>query len=105
MTNTVANTHCISTLYFLLCCHHQHHHDQRHPHTVFTHIYPLKVAVGLRWGNHSIICVDDGNYVHAQKLLQCAVQVLPLLVIVEIQICHKDLTEDGVEGRDLRKAS
>lgn len=72
------------------------------PHAICTHIYPLQVAVGLRRGNHSIISVDDGHDVHAQQLLQCAVQVLPLVVIVEIQICHQDLTaQEGRQRREL----
>ena len=62
-----------------------------------THIYPLQVTVGLRRRHHSIVGVDDGHDVHAQQLLQGAVQVLPLLVIVEIQICHEDLTEEEDE--------
>lgn len=71
------------------------------PHAICTHIYPLQVAVGLWRGHHSIISVDDGHDVHAQQLLQCAVQVLPLVVIVEIQICHKDLTTQEGRQREL----
>lgn len=71
------------------------------PNAICTHIYPLQVAVGLRRGHHSIISVDDGHDVHAQQLLQCAVQVLPLVVIVEIQICHKDLTTQEGRRREL----
>lgn len=54
-------------------CHRYHHHHQLRPHATCTHIYPLQVAVGLRWGHHSVVGVDDGYDVHAQQLLQCAV--------------------------------
>ncbi len=103
------NSDCLECLHQPLqhpCCHRRHHHHQRRPHAVCTHIYPLQVAVGLRWGHHSVIGVDDGHDVHAQQLLQCAVQVLPLLVIMEIQICHQDLTaQEGGESREFRKGS
>lgn len=75
------------------------------PHAICTHIYPLQVAVGLRRGHHSIIGVDDGHDVHTQQLLQRAVKVLPLVVIMEIQICHQDLTaHEGGESRKLRQS-
>lgn len=75
------------------CCHCHHHHYQCcPPKAICTHIYPLQVAIGLWSGHHSIVGVDDGHDVHAQQLPQGAVQVLPLVVVVEIQICHQDLT-------------
>lgn len=75
------------------CCHRYHHHQQRHALSLCTHIYPLQVAVGLRRGHHSVVGVDDGHDVHTEQLLQRAVQILPLLVIMEIQICHQDLRQ------------
>lgn len=77
-----------------------HRHDHTSPlppppHVTCTHIYPLQVAVGLRRGNHRVVGVDDGHDVHAQQLLQRAVQVLPLVVIVEVQICDEDLSTVG----------
>lgn len=68
---------------------------------ICTHIYPLQVAVGLRRGNHRVVGVDDGHDVHAQQLLQRAVQVLPLVVIVEVQICDEDLSTVGGGGPEL----
>lgn len=105
MNSACLNNHC-------LCrppsappprCHCCHHHQQRQPHDLCTHIYPLQVAVGLWRGHHSVVGVDDGHDVHAQQLLQRAVQVLPLLVIMEIQICHQDLSSTGGrrESREL----
>lgn len=73
------------------------------PHAFCTHIYPLQVTVGLRRWNHGVIGVDDGHDVHAQQLLQRAVQVLPLFVIMEIQIRHQDLTAG--ESRELTERS
>lgn len=86
--------------------HRYHHRHQLWPHAICTHIYPLEVDVGLRWRHHSIIGVDDGHDVHAQQLLECAVQVLPLLVIMEIQIRYQDLTtQQGGKSKQFRKSS
>lgn len=81
------------------CCLHRHHYYQHCPHAICTHIYPLQVAVWLRRRHHSIVGVDDRHDIHAQQLLQCAIEVLSLIVIMEIQIGHKDLTaqQGGVQ--------
>lgn len=80
------------------CCHCHHHQYQCcPPKAICTHIYPLQVAIGLWRGHNSIVGVDDGHNVHAQQLPQGAVQVLPLVIIVEIQICHQDLTTQAGE--------
>lgn len=63
-------------------------------HAVCTHVYPVQVTVRFRRRHHGIVGVDDGHDVHAQQLLQRAVQVLPLVVIVEVQMCNEDLKDD-----------
>lgn len=56
-----------------------------------THVYPLEVAVGLGRGYHGVVGVDNGYDVHAEQLLQRAVQVPPLLVVMEVQVGDQDL--------------
>lgn len=57
----------------------------------FTHIYPLKITVGLSWGDDSVIGVDNGDDVHPKQLMQCAIEIPALLLIVEIQVGHQNL--------------
>lgn len=57
----------------------------------FTHIYPLKITVGLSRGDDSVIGVDNGDDVHPKQLMQCAVEIPALLLIVEIQVGHQNL--------------
>lgn len=57
----------------------------------FTHIYPLKITVGLSWGDNSIVGVDNGDDIHPKQLMQCAVEIPALLLIVEIQVGHQNL--------------
>lgn len=59
--------------------------------------YPVQVTVGFWRGHHSVVGVDDGHDVHAQQLLQRAVEVLPLFVVVEIQVCHQNLAAKSGE--------
>lgn len=58
-----------------------------------THIYPLKITVGLSWGDNSIVRVDDGDDVHPEQLVECAVEVSALLLIVEVQVGHQNLSK------------
>ena len=61
------------------------------PYEYFTHIYPLEIAIGLCWRDNSIVCVDNGDDVHSQKLMKSPIKVSALLLIVEIQIGHQNL--------------
>lgn len=80
------------------CMPHVSHHHNSGPHSAFppcpshsTHIYPLQITAGNRGWHHSIVGVDDRNYVHPQKFMECAVQVAALLLIMKIQVGHQNL--------------
>ena len=61
------------------------------PHEYFTHIYPLEIAIGLCLRDNSIVCVDNGDDVHSEKLMKSPIEVPALLLIMEIQIGHQNL--------------
>lgn len=73
-----------SLLYISIC-------SRLNPYEYFTHIYPLKITIGLSWGDNSIICIDNGDDVHSEKFMKCSIEVSALLLIVEIQIGYQNL--------------
>lgn len=68
----------------------------------YTYIYPLKVTVWNRGRYNCVIGVDDGHYVHAQQLVEGAVQVATLLLIVEVEVRHQDLLKRHTKDLRLR---